>query len=68
MEDDENQPKTTCQCCNDFLTCLGRSRELLYIKFLYNVMYNLGIYPEELVTENFYFKWSARTKYRYNGR
>ena len=56
MEEDDNKFKTTCQRCNDILTCSGGSGDLLYINFLYAVMSTLGLYPEDLVPENYYFK------------
>ena len=54
--------KITCQCCNGFVRFSGRSEEILYITFICAGMSTLGLYPEELVTENFYFKWPTRTK------
>ena len=56
MEEDDNKFKITCQRCNDILTFSGGSGDLLYINFLYAVMSTLGLYPEDLVPENYYFK------------
>ena len=36
--------------------------ELLYINFLYEGMYNIVIYPEELNTYNSFFRCAGRTK------
>ena len=62
MEEDDNKFKITCQCCNGFVTCKGRSGELIYITFLHYGLYSIGLYPEELDPENVYFQWPARTK------
>ena len=45
-EDDCDKPfKITCESCNGFVRCSGKSGELLYITFLYEGMSNLGLYP-----------------------
>ena len=62
MEEDDNQFKITCQRFNSFVICSGRSVEVLYITFLCDGMSTLGLYPEKLFKENFYFLWHARTK------
>ena len=62
MKEDDNQFKITCQRCNVFLICKGRSGELLYITFLHAVLSTLGLYTEELHRGIFYFHWPARTK------
>ena len=62
MEEDDNQFKITCQSSNGFVTCSGSSGELLYIEFLHYGMCTIGIYPEDIVSEIFYFQWPARTK------
>ena len=62
MEDDDNQLRITCQNCNGFVTCAGRSGELLYITFIHVRISTPGIYPEELVPNNCYFQWPVRTK------
>ena len=61
-EEDYNQLKITYQHFNGFVTCYGRSGELLYITFLHSEMSTFGPYPEELVPEKLYFQWPARTK------
>ena len=38
------------------------SEELIYITFLHAGIYSIGLYPEELDPENFYFQWQDRTK------
>ena len=48
MEKDGNQLKITCQWCNGFTTCKGRSGELLYINFLCAEFSTIGPYPEEI--------------------
>ena len=62
MEENNNQFKITCQCFNYFLTCKFINGELLYITFLHTGLYTLGLYSEELDTENFYLQWPSRTK------
>ena len=52
----------TCQRLNGFLTCKVGSVELLYITFLHAGLSTLGLYPEDLDSEIFYFQWPARTK------
>ena len=61
-EDDDNKFKITRKYCNSFLTCKGRSGELLYTTFLHSGFYTLGPYSEELDTEIFHFQWHVRTK------
>ena len=61
-EMDDNQFKIICQDCNGFVTFSGRSGELIYIIFIRTLMYSIGIYLGDLVQENYYFKWPARTK------
>ena len=56
MEEDDSQSKITCQRCNGFVTCSGRSSELLYITFICDGFSALGIYPEELDPGIFYFQ------------
>ena len=56
MEEDNNQLKITCQPCNSFVTCSGKSGEILYNTFFHAGVSTLGIYPEELDPENFYFQ------------
>ena len=62
MEEDNNKLKIAFQRCNGFVTCSGRSVELIYITFIHAGMYTLGLYPEENVTETFYFLWPSRTE------
>ena len=62
MEEDYNQLKITCQRCNGFVICSGRSEELLYINFIHAGFFTLGLHPKYLFPENFYFQWHARTK------
>ena len=65
MEEDDNPFKITYQCCNGFVTSSGRSEKLLDITFLNSGLYTLGLYPEELVPEIFYFQWADRTKIKH---
>ena len=62
MEEDNNKLKIICQRCNIFATRKGRSGELLYITFLHDGFSTLGLYPKDLDSYIFYFKWTARTK------
>ena len=62
MEEDYNQFKITCQCCNGFVTCYGVNVELIYITFLHAIISTLGIYPEELILEIFFYQCPVRTK------
>ena len=62
MEEADNQLKITCQHCNGFVICKGRSTELVYITFLHSGLSIIGIYPDELVQESFYFQCNSRTK------
>ena len=62
MDEDDNKFKIICQRCNDFVTCSGRRGKLIYINFLHAGMSTLGLYPEEVVSENFCFRWPPRTK------
>ena len=55
MEGGDNQFKITCKSCNVFVTCKGRSRELIYITFLHVGLYTLGIYTEYLDPDFFTF-------------
>ena len=61
--DDDNKPfKITCKCCNVYVICSGKSVELTYITLLHAAMFTLGLYPEELSSEIFFFRWPVRTK------
>ena len=51
LEKDDNLLKITCQCSNGFVTCKGRSGEMLYINFLHAEFYTLVIYPEDIDPE-----------------
>ena len=62
IEEDNNKFKMNCKRCNGFVTCKVRSGELLYITFIHSGLSTLGLYPEELDPENFYFQWPTRTK------
>ena len=62
MEEDDNQFNIAYQHCNGFVIFKVRSVEMLYITFLHSVMYNLGLYIEEIVPENLYFQWPSITK------
>ena len=62
MEEDDNLFKITCQLCNGFVTCKGRSGELLYINFINYGLSTIGLYTEDIDPENFHFQWPARTK------
>ena len=62
MEEDDNKLRITHQHCNGFVTCSGRSVELIYTTFIHAGMYTLGLYPDEIVSETFYFRWPSRTK------
>ena len=42
--------------------CKGRSVEPLYITFPHSGLFTLGLYPEYIDTDNFYFQWPSRTK------
>ena len=55
MEEGVNSFKITCQHCNGFVTFSVRSGELIYITFSHDELYTIGLYPEELVPENFNF-------------
>ena len=46
MEEVDNQLRKTCQICNGFVICKGRSGQLIYITFLRDILSTLGIYPE----------------------
>ena len=39
----------TFQHCNGFVTCKGRSGELLYTTFIDSRLYTLSLYPEEFI-------------------
>ena len=54
--------KITCQHCNESVRYTDKSGELLYINFLHACMSTLGIYPEDIFTEIFFFQWPNRTK------
>ena len=56
MDGDENQFKSTCRCCNSFVTYKCRSGELLQITFLNTGLSTFGPYPKDLDQENFYFQ------------
>ena len=62
MEEDDNQLKITCKHCNGFVTCSGRSGELIYINFIHYSMSTIVLYPGEIVPENDYFQWTSRAK------
>ena len=62
MEDNDNKFKIICQYCNVFVTRSERSEELPNITFLHARISTLGLYPEELVPENYHFRWPDRTK------
>ena len=54
MEEDDNQLEINCQNCNSFVTCKGRSVELFYVNFLYDIFSKLGRYTKGLDPENFH--------------
>ena len=54
--------KTTCKWCSVFVRYSGRIGEPLYITFIHYGISTIGIYPEDIVPENFYFWWPAITK------
>ena len=62
MQENDNKLKIICQCCNGFVTCKVSNVELLYITFLHAGWSTLGIYPENIDPENFYFQWPPRKK------
>ena len=62
MEEEDNQFNINIQCCDCFVTCSGRSGDLLYITFLHSGMSTIGIYPGDIVPEVFYFWRPVRTK------
>ena len=62
MEEYDNQFKITYQRCNGFKTCSDRGEEILCIIFIFAGMSTLGLYPEDIVPEKFYFQWPVRTK------
>ena len=62
MEEDDNQFKITCQWCNGFVKCSGRSVELLSVTFIHAGFFTLGIYTENLDPDIFYFHCPDRTK------
>ena len=62
MEEDNNQLKISCQCCNGFVTYSGSSVILLYITFIRSGFSTLGLYPEELDPENVYSHCPSRKK------
>ena len=62
IKEDDNQLNSILKLCNGFVTCSGSIEEKLYIDFIHSGIATLGLYPEELVPENLYFKWPSRTK------
>ena len=54
-EENDNQLKITCQHYNCFVTCTVRSVEILYITCIHSRLPNIGLYPEEIDPENFFF-------------
>ena len=62
MEEHDTVLKITCQICNDFVTCKGRSRELLYTNFIHSGWSSFVIYTEEFDPKHFYFQWPSRKK------
>ena len=46
MGEDDNKLKITCQICKVFVTCYGKSGELLYTTSIHDGMYTIGIDPE----------------------
>ena len=61
-EDDDKTLNMTYQYCNVFVRCSDSSAEILYINFMHSDESTIGLYPEYLDTENFYFQWPGRTK------
>ena len=61
-EDNDKIFKITFQHCNGFVRCSVKSGEQLYIHFIHDGMFNLGLYPGDIATENIYFQWPGRTK------
>ena len=61
-EDDDKPFKITCQYCNGFVRCSDSIVEIISINFLHSGESTIGIYPEDIDTENFYFQWPGRTK------
>ena len=49
MEEDDTLFKITCQSCNVFVKCKGKSGELLYINFIHAIFSTLVLYPKSLI-------------------
>ena len=64
MKEDDNIFKINRQRCNGFVTCKGRSGELIYITFLQDGLSANVLYPEDIDDENVYFQWTARKMQR----
>ena len=62
LEDDDKPFKTTCKQYIGFLIFSGKIGELLYIIFIHAGVYNIGLYPKDIVPENFHCHWPGRTK------
>ena len=62
VEEVNNQFKITCQNFDVFITCYVRSGEIINNTFIHVVMSTLGVYPEDIVPEKFYFQWPDRNK------
>ena len=45
MEEDDIKLEITLQSCNDFMTCYGRSKELICTDFLHDGIYSIRLYP-----------------------
>ena len=61
-EDYDKPLNMTYQYCNAFVIFSDSSAEILYINFIHSDESTIGLYPEYLDTENFYFQWPGRTK------
>ena len=54
--------KLTFKYCNKYVIYDVKSGELLYINFLHEFMSTLGLYPEGISPEIFFFQWPGNTR------
>ena len=55
VDDDKKIFKITCKHCNGYIQCAEKSGEMLYINFIHTGMTSLGLSPEEIYPDNFFF-------------
>ena len=65
MSHDKKLFKNTCQHCNGYVKCSGKIGKILYINFIHEGMISIGISPEDINPDNYFFPCPGRTKMKH---